>query len=120
MRERGKENKYKQRAAEGESEVMAAATSPLHPPLHPSIIQYTFRSNSQCLLDISLLCSILYPPLLRIFPLSISLTVTHFYSPEITSGLRDLVVKCQIFIDVFSFFRILIRGTSTFLKGRRT
>lgn len=35
------------------------------------------------------------------FPFSISLTVTLSYSPEMTSGMRDLTVKCQTFINSF-------------------
>lgn len=104
-----------------ENQVMAAPTSPLHPSLQPSIIQYTFRSNSQCLLDISPFFSVLYLPLLfspHCFFLRLS--VTFSYSPEMTSGMRDPAVKCQNFIDVYIyiFLRILIKASNKdFFKG---
>lgn len=43
---------------------------------------------------------------------SFHLSVTLSYSPEMTSGMRDLAVKCQIFIDVFFKLQAHI-----FLKG---
>lgn len=43
---RSEEGEFRQREASGRIRWMAAPTSPLHPALHPSIIQYTFRSKT--------------------------------------------------------------------------
>lgn len=65
---------------------------------HLLLIFSSFHSSS-------LLCS---------FPFSISLTVTLSYSPEMTSGMRDLTVKCQTFMNsfflLFPFFLIFLEG----------
>lgn len=109
---RSKVSVFRQREAEREKEVMASSTSPLLPTLH--FIHPLFSIPSGQSLTITLFFSILHPPTslspaLCLYFLHLSVTLSlPLHSPEMTSGMRDQAVKCQHFIHVGFFFRILI------------
>lgn len=105
--EKGVKKDIEIRKADGENEVMPASTSPLLSTLHFSHPLFSIPSGQTLSVFLtsppSPLHCISHSSFPSLYLSFLHLSVTLSYSPEITPGMRDLAVKCQIFIDVFFF-----------------